>query len=65
MIVKVERIRGGRRMPEVDYIEAPSPRRWRGDKLQLDGDRGNGHVVHPKLPRSGLRLPWQIKKDPA
>jgi hypothetical protein len=64
VIVKVERIRRGRRLPEVEYVEAPSPRRWRGHKLQLDGDHGNEHVAHRKQSRSGLRLPWQIKKEP-
>ena len=58
MKVRVERVRRGRRTPEVEYVEAKTPRnRWSSkpeDEHTLDG---NGPERERKRP---LRLPWRI-----
>ena len=59
MKVRVERVRRGRRTPEVEYVEAKTPRnRWsskpEGESL---GDPGSDR--DRKGPRT-LRLPWRI-----
>jgi hypothetical protein len=57
--VKVERIRGGRRLPDVEYIETRAPRRPPMDKRELVSSRapsaqGDGAVK--------LRLPWKTNR---
>ena len=59
MRVKVERIRGGRRLPDVEYIETRAPRRPPMDKRELVSSwapsaQGDGAVK--------LRLPWKINR---
>lgn len=60
MIVKVERIRRGRRLPDVGYIEARSRRRPRGESQEIDSLRGRGRSVQPDHSSSKLWLPWRI-----
>jgi hypothetical protein len=59
VIVKVERIRRGRRLPDVGYIEARSRRRPRGES-QENSLRDRGRSVQPDHSSSKLRLPWRI-----
>jgi hypothetical protein len=61
VIVKVERIRRGRRLPDVGYIEARSRRRPRGESQEMDSLRDRGRSVQPDHSSSKLRLPWRIK----
>ncbi len=60
MKVKVERIRAGRRLPDVDYIETRSPRRAPRERGELDGM--SMPAMHVDEPPSKLRLPWQIRR---
>jgi hypothetical protein len=58
--VRVERVRRGRRTPEVEYVEAKTPRnRWssKPEGEQAFGDPGSDR--DRKGPRT-LRLPWRI-----
>jgi hypothetical protein len=58
--VKVERIRGGRRSPDVEYIETRAPRRPAADKRELVSSRA------PSAQMNGaakLRLPWKINRS--
>jgi hypothetical protein len=58
--VRVERVRRGRRTPEVEYVEAKTPRnRWSSKPEDGHGLDGPG----PDRDRKGsrpLRLPWRI-----
>jgi hypothetical protein len=58
--VRVERVRRGRRTPEVEYVEAKTPRnRWSSKPEDEHSWDGNG----PERERKGsrpLRLPWRI-----
>lgn len=60
MKVRVERVRRGRRTPEVEYVEAKTPRnRWSSkpeDGHALD-DPGQDRDRKGSRP---LRLPWRI-----
>jgi hypothetical protein len=60
MKVKVERIRAGRRLPDIDYIETRSPRRAPRERAEVDGVRFPAAPVDE--PPSKLRLPWQIRR---
>jgi hypothetical protein len=63
MKVKVERIRRGRRRPEVDYVEVGSSRKRR----PFDGAERGGPDGDPwdqqGSPSQRLRLPWRIIGD--
>jgi hypothetical protein len=57
--VKVERIRDGRRLPDVEYIETRAPRRRQTDKREPEGFRA------PSAQADGaatLRLPWKVNR---
>ena len=60
MKVRVERVRRGRRTPEVEYVEAKTPRNRWSSKPE------DGHTFDdagPERDRKGsrpLRLPWRI-----
>lgn len=60
MKVRVERVRRGRRTPEVEYVEAKTPRNRWSSKPE------DGHALDnagPDRDRKGprpLRLPWRI-----
>jgi hypothetical protein len=59
--VRVERVRRGRRLPEVEYVEARAPRQWQKAKQEQNGGfRDEGFSMEPSQPPSGLRLPWRI-----
>ena len=58
--VKVERIRGGRRLPDVEYIETRAPRRPQTDKRELVSFRAPSAQVDGAASR--LRLPWTINR---
>ena len=60
MRVKVERIRGGRRLPDVEYIETRAPRRPQTDKRELVSFRAPSAQVDGAASR--LRLPWKIDR---
>jgi hypothetical protein len=56
--VRVERVRRGRRTPEVEYVEAKTPRnRWSSKPEDGHGMDGAGQDRDRKRP---LRLPWRI-----
>jgi hypothetical protein len=57
--VKVERIRGGRRLPDVEYIETRAPRRPQTDKRELVSFRAPSAQVDGA---AKLRLPWKINR---
>jgi hypothetical protein len=58
--VRVERIRRGRRLPDIEYVETRSPRRPHADKEQ-HGSRNGKHAGQGDQGfSSGLRLPWRI-----
>ena len=59
VIVKVERIRRGRSLPDVGYIEARS-RRTRGESQEIGSLRDGGRSVQPDHSSSKLQLPWRI-----
>ena len=60
MKVRVERVRRGRRTPEVEYVEAKTPRnRWSSKHEDGHGMDGNGPDRDRKSSRP-LRLPWRI-----
>lgn len=59
MRVRVERVRRGRRLPEVEYVEARAPRQWQKAKQEANALR-EGEFMEPSQPPSGLRLPWRI-----
>ena len=61
VIVKVERIRRGRRLPDVEYVEARSPRR-QAERQDFNGFRGKRSSAELIEPVAGLRLPWRIKE---
>jgi hypothetical protein len=59
--VRVERVRRGRRLPEVEYVEARAPRQWQKARQEQDGGfRDGGFSMEQSQPSSGLRLPWRI-----
>jgi hypothetical protein len=58
--VKVERIRGGRRLPDVEYIETRAPRRPQTDKRELESFRAPSAQVDREASR--LRLAWKINR---
>ena len=58
--VKVERLRGGRRLPDVEYIETRAPRRPRTDKQESVSFRAHSAQVDRTAAR--LRLPWRINR---
>jgi hypothetical protein len=60
VIVKVERIRSGRRLPDVEYVEARSPRRPQRERQESDNFRGGERSEQPDHSFSKLRLPWRI-----
>ena len=61
MRVRVERVRRGRRLPEVEYVEARAPRQWQKARQELDGGFRDGEFsMEPSEPPPGLRLPWRI-----
>lgn len=62
MLVRVERIRRGRRLPDVEYINA-RPRRREAERLKLNGLRGVEVAVEFDEPVANLRLPWPIKTN--
>ena len=57
--VKVERIRGGRLLPDVEYIETRAPRRPQTDKRELVSLRAPSAQVDGA---AKLRLPWKINR---
>jgi hypothetical protein len=58
--VRVERVRRGRRTPEVEYVEAKTPRnRWSSKSDDGQPFDGPGPDRDRKGPRP-LRLPWRI-----
>lgn len=60
MRVKVERIRGGRRLPDIEYIETRTPRRPQTDKRERESFRASSAQVDAAASR--LRLPWKINR---
>jgi hypothetical protein len=58
--VTVERIRGGRRLPDVEYIETRAPRRPQTDKRELESFRAPSAQVDREASR--LRLAWKINR---
>jgi hypothetical protein len=58
--VRVERIRRGRRLPDIEYVETRSPRRPQADKEEHHGSRNGKHATQADHAFSGLRLPWRI-----
>jgi hypothetical protein len=56
--VKVERIRGGRRLPDVEYIEMQAPRRPQTDKRERESFRAPSAQVDGAAARLGLS--WKI-----
>jgi hypothetical protein len=58
--VKVERIRGGRRLPDVEYIETRAPRRPQTGKQELVSFRAPSAQMDGAAAR--LRLPWKINR---
>jgi hypothetical protein len=58
--VKVERIRAGRRLPDVEYIETRPARRLPANRRERDGEA----LSEADEPPSKLRLPWQIHRRP-
>ena len=60
MRVKVERIRGGRRLPDVEYIETRAPRRPQMDKRELE----SFGAPSAQMDREASRLPlaWKISR---
>jgi hypothetical protein len=58
--VKVERIRGGRRLPDVEYIETRAPRRPQTGKQELVSFRAPSAQMDGAA--AGLRLPWKINR---
>lgn len=59
MKVRVERIRRGRRLPDIEYVETRSPRRSLADKEE-QGVRSGKRAAQADHAVSGLRLPWRI-----
>lgn len=58
--VRVERVRRGRRTPEVEYVEAKTPRnRWSSKPDNESALSDPGSDRDRKGPRA-LRLPWRI-----
>jgi hypothetical protein len=57
--VKVERVRGGRRLPDVEYIETRAPRRPPTDKRGFVSFRAASAQVDGA---AKLRLPWKINR---
>lgn len=62
MKVKVERIRAGRRLPDVEYIETRPARRPPGKRREPDGLRESS--LQAQEAPFKLRLPWQIHRRP-
>lgn len=60
MRVRVERIRRGRRKPEVDYLETRVPRRRQDSREDGHGPPDTDPWKMSEGEGSGLRLPWQI-----
>jgi hypothetical protein len=60
VLVKVERIRRGRRLPEAEYITA-RPRRREAERPELSRLRGREPSLEFEEPAAKLRLPWQVK----
>lgn len=59
MRVRVERIRPGRRKPEIDYLEARAPRRREHPRETPSSGMASDPWGDHDLAASGLRLPWQ------
>ena len=61
--VRVERIRRGRRMPEVDYVETRAPRK----RPEISRGMESSSVEEPnhfdEIAASNLRLPWRINRS--
>jgi hypothetical protein len=62
VIVKVERLRRGRRLPEVEYIEAAARRRPRPTPAGPAMDDRFASRPEPDRPHGRLRLPWQLNR---
>lgn len=63
MKVRVERIRRGRRMPEVEYVEATRPRR-RSPHGMADPAAQEAEMDESfRQGSSRLRLPWRMNTD--
>ena len=62
VLVRAERIRRGRRLRDVEYINA-RPRRREADRPKLDGLGGREGAVESEEPVVDLRVPWQIKRN--
>lgn len=62
VLVRVERIRRGRRLPDVEYISA-RPRRREAERPELNGLRGREPAAEFEEPSAKLRLPWQVKSS--
>ena len=60
MKVRVERIRRGRRLPDVEYVETRTPRRSHAEKEEQHGSRNGKHAGQADQAFSRLRLPWRI-----
>jgi hypothetical protein len=60
MRVRVERIGGGRRRPEVDYVETDPPRKRRTVGLEEAGTTGRDPWSRDRPSGQRLRLPWRI-----
>ena len=60
MKVRVERIRRGRRLPDVEYVETWTPRRPPANRHEREGFRGTGEPFPTEHVVTGLRLPWRI-----
>lgn len=64
MRVRVERIRRGRRMPEVDYVETRAPRKRPADGLRVAKNPFEAEPDHfEEIAASNLRLPWRINRS--
>ncbi len=63
MRVRVERIRRGRRMPEVDYVETRAPRK-RPEIPRMAESTSDEEPNHfDEIAASNLRLPWRINRS--
>jgi hypothetical protein len=61
--VRVERIRRGRRMPEVDYVETRAPRKRPDAARAMDNGFGAEPDHFEEIAASNLRLPWRINRS--
>lgn len=59
MKVRVERIRRGRRVAEVEYVQTETPQRRRPVRQAKEGDPVRDPWERDREVSTRLRLPWQ------